>query len=482
MKSNNIQILASQVIKNLLVGQSTRWLLGIFIALTLFGLFSGYVSMRADQKAVNEFSHTVREQWEANPDKHPHRMAHYGYVVFRQKYPLSFFDSGMDSFVGNSIFLEAHKQNTANFSKASMSSGLLRFGEISAAMIMQLLLPLLIFFWGFNLIASERENGTLRLLLTQGVSWKELIVGKTLGLFSVGLLIFIPAVAIGLVLLVFTDLFPQNPDLLPRYILLIFSYLVYLFIVSLIAVLVSAHSKTGKASLITLIGLWLIFTLILPRVSQVAGQALYPSPSKIEFDAAVEEELVKGGDSHNPDDPHFIAQRDSVLRAHKVDSTHKLPFNYAGFRMREGEKVSTETFIRHQKKLVDIYISQQNVPRFIALVNPFMAIKNISMALSGTDYATFNDFQGQAEDYRYYLAQTMNELQMKYISNDIKYSADKRAVLERRYWVEFPHFEYQSLKLMSVLKNEWFSFLALAVWVAGLTLFISYTYTTLKAL
>ena len=43
-------------------------------------------------------------------------MAHYGSFALRQKHPLSTFDLGMENFVGNAVFLEAHKQNTVNFS------------------------------------------------------------------------------------------------------------------------------------------------------------------------------------------------------------------------------------------------------------------------------------------------------------------------------------------------------------------------------
>ena len=32
---------------------------------------------------VKEYRKETRENWEHRPDKHPHRMAHYGYLVFR---------------------------------------------------------------------------------------------------------------------------------------------------------------------------------------------------------------------------------------------------------------------------------------------------------------------------------------------------------------------------------------------------------------
>ncbi len=481
MRFKILTILSRQVWQSTLKNASTLVLIGIFNLLLLAALFSGYLNISQQQASVKEYSYEVRERWEKSPDKHPHRMAHYGYVVFRQKFPLSFFDFGMDSYLGNAVFLEAHRQNTVNFSEASLSNGLLRFGEISAAMILQMLLPLLLFFWGFNLIARERENGTLRILLTQGISWQELITGKALGLFYLSLLIFIPSIVIGLIFLTINEGVSQNSQAFARFFVLVAGYLVYFFIVSLLAVYISARSKNTKSALITLIGFWLVFTLILPKVSQVAGQTLFPSPSKVEFDTAVEAELIKQGDSHDPNDPHYKALKDSLLTTYRVDSTHKLPFNYGGFVMREGERLSAETYNRHQEKLINIYQKQQNTIRLTALINPFIAIKTLSMALAGTDFATYNDFQNQVEAYRYKQAQTMNELQIKLISNKVKTSADKSAAISSQYWKDFPDFDYRFLSFSQVFSNEIMAIVSLIIWFSSLFLLIKLTSHQLKA-
>ncbi|MFD2521077.1 ABC transporter permease [Emticicia soli] len=481
MRFTILKILSRQVLISTLKNKSTIVLIGIFNILIIAALFSGYSAFRQQQASVKDHSHEVRERWENNPDKHPHRMAHYGYVVFRQKFPLSFFDFGMDSYLGNAVFLEAHRQNTVNFSEASLSNGLLRFGEISAGMILQVLLPLLLFFWGFDLIARERENGTLRILLTQGISWPELIVGKALGLFYLSLSIFTPAIVIGFILLASNNSGLHNSQAFGQFSVLITSYLVYLSIISLLAVYVSAQSSSSKAALIKLIGCWLVFTLILPKISQVAGQSLFPSPSKIAFDTKVEEELISQGDSHNPNDPHYKALKDSLLRAYNVDSTHKLPFNYGGYVMREGERLSAEVYNRHQEKLVSIYQQQQNAVRLTALINPFLAIKNLSMALAGTDYNTYNDFQNQVEAYRYKQAQAMNELQIKLISNKIKSSSDKSSAVSSQYWKDFPDFDYHFLSFTQVFGKEIIAIISLIIWVVGLFFLIKTTSTHLKA-
>ncbi|MEM0991395.1 MAG: DUF3526 domain-containing protein [Bacteroidota bacterium] len=481
MRRSILQLLSKHTFQNLLKSNSTKWLIGLFNVLLLFALLAAYSSSLEQAHTLDHYSQEVRERWESNPDKHPHRMAHYGYVAFRQKYPLSFFDYGMDSYLGNAVFLEAHRQNTINFSEASLSSSLLRFGEISAALILQLLVPLLLFFWGFSLIAKEREQGTLQLLLAQGTSWSELIIGKTLGLFYLSLMLLLPSVVVALGLLFFHPLFTETPDVVLSFGTLAMGYLIYLFIMSLLAVWISATCQTSKTALIQLIGCWLFFTLMLPKLAQVTGQVFYPSPSKIEFDTAVEEELIEQGDSHDPNDPHFKGLKDSLLAVYQVSSTDELPFNFSGYVMREGERMSTETFRRHQLQLMERYQQQQNLIRWTALINPYIAIKNLSMAMSGTDFLAYRNFQDQTEAYRYDLAQTMNELQIKYVSNNTSSSADKKSRISQQHWKDFPDFQYQFLSFKSIFQHEILSLFSLLLWLAGLLCLANFSTQNLKA-
>ena len=136
--------------------------------------------------------------------------------------------------------------------------------------------------------------------------------------------------------------------------------------------------------------------------------------------------------------------------------------------MREGEKLSANTYKKHQESLTRAYIKQQDIIRLTAIINPYIAIKNISMALSGADYFAFADFQIQTESYRYSLAQRMNELQMKFISNKTKTSADKQSKISRKNWSEFPDFHHKFLSLSTVLYQELLSLTTLLLWLIGL--------------
>lgn len=474
--------LIAQLVVTTILKQKATWILfAVTVLLVSYSLVTGYQQYTEQQQIRMTYQQKARESWESNPDKHPHRMAHYGSFAFRTRHPLSFFDFGLESFTGNTVFLEAHKQNSVNFSEVGFSTGMLRLGEISIATVVQLLFPMIIFFLGFGLIASERENGTLSILLSQGARWQALLVGKSLGLFTVMLLFLLPVFISSGILLVTTSPYDEAALVTQRGFLLIGVYVCYLLILSFIAVFISAVSKTAKQSLLLLIGIWLVFMVLLPRGLQSLGNKLYPAPGKLAFEAAVEKELIQQGDSHNPDDIHYKKLKDSLLQTYRVDSVQQLPFNYSGFVMREGERISAMIYNQHQQRLWDIYRKQNSVTSWAAFVNPFIALKNLSMSLTGTDFESYTDFQQQAEAYRYQLAQRMNELQMKYISNKKPGPEDHPYVISREHWKELPDFHYRFPSFTAIARQQSIAWVSLICWLFFLAIGIKFLSNKLKA-
>lgn len=468
---NAVFTIAKRTFKDLCLRKETLWLIAILNILLLANALIQFKDLTDHNQNIAQLAKQVRAEWDNNPEKHPHRMAHYGYVVFRTKHPLSFFDKGLDNYLGNAVFLEAHKQNTVNFSDDSLSDTFQSFGGISAAMLLQLLLTLVVFLWGHNLISKERRSGTLKLLISQGVEWKSIILGKTLGLFGSSLTIQLPVMILSAYLLYAQDLSILDDALTTKYGIISIVYFFYFLVTALFTVLISALVRSSKLSLTILMGCWLAFVMVLPMVVKVMGEATLYIPSRVEFDIAFEQEMLENGDSHNPNDPHFKALKDSLLSHYSVNTTSELPINYGGFVMKEGEKISSEVYNKHKNKLVDKYLKQQNFVKAIAILSPYMAIKNISMAITGTDYREYIHFENQAEDYRYFLAQSLNDLHIKHIANDVKSSADKKAALSSSYWKDIKYFAYQFRGWPAIIQSEMVSIIALLMW--GLILFVS---------
>lgn len=464
MTTSTLQLIIRKTRRDLIKGKRNLLIAAMVLLFCLLSIGVGFSRYGETNARIGEYRKEVREHWEERPSKHPHRMAHYGYLVFRISHPLSIFDTGLDDYLGNVIFLEAHKQNTANLSEAGSSGILVRFGTFSSAFILQYLVPLMILFSGFGLIAREREEATLKILSTQGASGRAIVWGKILGLWQFSLLYLLPVLPVVSIAVLLTGTAGLT-DLLARLAVILSSYMFYYFFICTLTVTVSAWSRSSSSALVSLIGCWLVLLIFIPKTVQFVARNLYPAPSRIAFETALEQDILKAGDSHNPDDPHFKKIKDSLLSRYNVGTTGELPFNYSGFVMKEGEKISSEIYIRHRKELEQIYSRQQRFTELSGLLDPAIAIRNVSMLASGTDLFSYRRFQQQAERYRYRLAQKMNELQISNISNVKPEKGGPPAVVDKENWKRFPDFNYQFTPLGAALRQQWIPAAALACWM-----------------
>jgi len=158
------------------------------IGLIVFALLLIVTSILTASR-VSEIRHErvhQQEQAEQNfrdqPDRHPHRMVHYGHYAFRAPTPLAQFDPGVDAVTGQSIFLEGHRQNSAMFAEARGTARAGGFGSLTPALIYQLFLPLLLIAIGHAAIVREREAKTLAPLMAQGLNGPTLYLGKGLAI------------------------------------------------------------------------------------------------------------------------------------------------------------------------------------------------------------------------------------------------------------------------------------------------------------
>ncbi|OEK08329.1 ABC transporter permease [Flavivirga aquatica] len=464
MKNTIVVLLGRQFFKKTFFTKGLFVLLLLFLIVLTYVTINGWNAFEMHHDSVEHHQEESRDSWESNPDKHPHRMAHFGSFVFRIQHPLSIFDSGLESYTGNSIYLEAHKQNTANFSEAALSTGLVRFGDLNIALLLQLILPLIIFFIGYASITSEKENRTLKIIYLQGASMKHILLGKALGLFLVSTLFFVPAL-IALWGITIIENHNIHSEIIMRVFLITVSYVLFFMVLCFITVIISAKSENSNKSLLSLLGGWLLFFIIIPKTAQVVGNYLHPNLSKIEFREVIETEVAKQGDSHNPDDPYFNKIRDSILKVNNVTNVKDLPFNYSGFLMSKGEEQTAKIYANQHDKLIKTYENQNSITTSLVLFNPYLAIKNLSMGLSGTDFHTYTNFLSQTERYRYEQSQYMNNLQMKFISNKAKSSEGKVHVVDKSYWKAAPKFNYEFLAISEIMKHQVFSILALGIWL-----------------
>ena len=398
------------------------------------------ISRRAEERLAQQAEADAILQ--AQPDRHPHRMVHYGHYVYRTASPLAVIDSGIDSMVGTSIFLEGHRQNSATFAAARETGLLARFGSFSPAFVLQTLAPLLLIICGFASVSREKENKTLFQLIGQGVGSNCLLFGKSLALWTLALLTLAPLLVLGLAT-TGTDEFGFRQSLLG----MALGYLLYLSVWVLVIVSISALLRTSAQSLSLLLGLWVVSTVLMPRVASAYASAVIESPSRIETNLRIEEAMRVEGDSHDIEDEAFVDLRALTLAEYDVDTIEDLPFNYRGYVALRGEEADTEVLNQFAEERMERELEQKKASDRFSLLSPTIAMRAYSMALAGTALQDHHHFLKASEDYRYNMVQTFNRLQMEgmTLAEDLarneSYDAGQRTRVDSTHWQEMPVFE-----------------------------------------
>jgi ABC-2 type transport system permease protein len=411
--------------------------LALLLLLTLATAFTAWDQRSTAQAQRARHQAQVDHEFEAQPDRHPHRMVHYGHFVFRPLHPLAAFDAGIDAFTGHTLFLEGHRQNSANFGDVRQSSLLLRFGQLTPAFVLQLLAPLLLVFIAHGCVARERQAGTLRVLLSQGVDARTLVAGKLLALAGLALLTLLPALAA----LAWMALAMSAPTVLA--LSLAAGYGLWLLLWALAIVGVSALCRRGRDALLVLLAAWVVSVVLVPRLAPEVMASTLPLPTRLETDIAIARELAALGDSHRPDDPYFARFREQVLARYGVRRVEDLPVNYKGLVAMEGERLTSALFERHAEASFALQQAQLHGMDGFAVVSPVLALRRLSMAAAGTDLHSYMDFLAQGERHRYHLVQGLNQLQAQQLS----YAGDRSSRdnrIDRAHWQGLAVFRYQA--------------------------------------
>ncbi|MBU2891980.1 DUF3526 domain-containing protein [Colwellia sp. D2M02] len=431
-----------------LKNQSIWLLFALMQILLAISLWTSWQQYQHSQNIQSTSQALVEEQWNAQPDRHPHRVAHFGHFAFRPPSVLSYFDVGVNNWVGHSVFLEAHKQNSANFANDSHGSTLLRFSELSIANILLLIWPLLLIVMAFASISGERQSGTLKQLMSMGVKFRVLLVGKGLAYWLLSLSFLLPIFLITIIVALNTDL-AFTGEVMTRLGLLFISYALYCFFWVVVILLCSSLTQSPKVSLSVLITLWFTLTVLTPRALAEIAQHLYPQKNSNDMALAVKLDVRKVGDSHKPNDPHFNAFKAKILAEYGVTTVAELPVNYRGLVMQEGERITAEIYQRHNEKQLQQFAAQQRFISHFYWLNPYLAVRDLSMALSASDQRHFSDFEQQAEQHRYNRIQKLNDLHI----NEIELHNDRGQRVSANFWQQFPEFHYQQPPLAWSLQH-----------------------------
>ncbi|MBS9461944.1 DUF3526 domain-containing protein [Flagellimonas sp. 389] len=261
----------------------------------------------------------------------------------------------------------------------------LLFGSFDLAFVIVYLLPLLIIAFSFNILASERESGSLKLLASQPIDIRIWVLQK-LGLRFFWLVIAI-IITLSIVFIVFGFDFKTGFMSFVALLSIVIAYALFWFV---LAFATNIWIRSSAKNAITLIGFWILFVLLSPSLINQMSNTLYPIPSRtlmLNEMRSIKAEATKKQDEI----------LDNFLRDHPEYATNDST-QVRGFYQKY---MATQELIQDElKPLLSEFEAQiSNQHRLVnasSWLSPALIVQNTLNSIAGTSTEDYQDFKRQS--------------------------------------------------------------------------------------
>ncbi|WP_345990031.1 DUF2705 family protein [Chryseobacterium sp. Chry.R1] len=433
----------------------------LFILILLGVYMSNYVQLSTASIKNNHTKEKIDREWK-DQNRSNHSAAHWGTFLFKPTSYLALLESGTNMYSENYYRVEAHKRPQIHANRLPDLEAFMRKPDLNTAFFFQWLMPLFIIGLGFSSISSEREKGFLKLLSVQGASFGQLITGKWIALYAAVLMVTVPPFVVMILGLVFEN---ESVNHLVRAVCWLGLYAVYFFLVSGVVLLISSLSKSSWSSLMSNITLWILCVLLIPKFSSSAADGEYPLPSYQEFEHHIKTGFDKGlgnDGSYTTRSEIYLKQQ---LRRFNVNNMGQLPENIRfALDLVQAENYENKVYLFYSKQVEKKFEDQQRLMEYMGFINPFIAVRQLSMALAGTDVDHHIDFFNKAEHYRNNMMDRLNKRELELAISK------KDNVNNRDFYSSLPDFKYNYPAVGYVIRHHLRAILSIFFWIILLIL------------
>ncbi|KAB5490829.1 DUF3526 domain-containing protein [Flagellimonas hadalis] len=353
---------------------------------------------------------------------------YYPRVVAMDPQPMAFVSTGQADIFTHYVKPTATGDDFAlNFTEMTSPVQLL-FGSFDLAFVIVYLLPLLIIAFSYNVLSSEKESGSLRLLASQPISIRKWVFQKLiLRFFWLSVLVVTTLVLVILIV----GIQPLEWSKVFGLLGLALSYMLFWFS---LAFLVNLYVGSSAKNAVSLLGLWVVFVLLVPSVlNQLAG-TLYPMPSRTLMINEMRERKVEATKRQDE-------ILDNFLRDHPEyainDSTQTRSFyhNYMA-----SQKVVKEELAPIVNAYETQLKKQQSWSRQLQWTSPAIVVQESLNNLSGTSTADYENYRRQVIAF----SESWREHFMSFLYNNTLFKSEDHTNL--------PQFQYHALGQSGVPK------------------------------
>ncbi len=199
---------------------------------------------------------------------------------------LSVFGKGLSGQVGNRVGLRLGEKPLLATGKTAAGDNpfLASFVTVDFVDIAAIVFSLLALLFSYDAFTREKEDGTLKLQMSNSLSRSTALAGKLLGIFATVIPVLVFSFAMSAVLVLLSHDVAFSAADWGRIVLLFGLSLIYLAVFVFIGVLVSARSRSSVTSLVVCLFLWVLFVFILPVVAASFAESFVGTASRDTLD------------------------------------------------------------------------------------------------------------------------------------------------------------------------------------------------------
>ncbi len=311
-----------------------------------------------------------------------------GMTIFKPASKLMYFVKGLEESTGETAGIQA-------FIHPSLGAGIRDnplfavFKPVDFLYIVIYVLSITAFIFSYDSISGEKEGGTLKLMLVQGVSRGQVIIGKTLGAFISLSIPFILAFLTGLIFTQVSPMLRLEGEHWIRISIVFILCLLFILIFISVGILVSTLTHRSIIALFSLLFIWITVIVAYPNLSGIFVKKLSPVTEYAEIDGK-SEMIFQDGQKESMDrimkiarkiqgPPSFDSIMDEVVKQGDIDS----------------EKIRLLNEQYHQEILRQLKLLKK-----ISMISPSAALSFASMRLANTGYEYQQKFLEDAIMFR----------------------------------------------------------------------------------
>ncbi|MEM7354460.1 MAG: ABC transporter permease subunit [Acidobacteriota bacterium] len=374
--------------------------------------------------------------------------------------PLASLVPGITNDVGRQITVRGLGTLRASQSRYNEDPILAIFRFLDLEFIFQVVLSLFAILFAFDAVSGEKEQGTLRLALSNAVPRSTWILGKLCGTgLALTLPLLIPLLAGGLILLVMG--IPMAAGDWLRLAMVLLAGLLYVGAFLGLSILVSALTHRSATSFLVLLVLWILAVLVVPRSAVLLAARSVDVPT-------VDEGLSQLGRLRSQlwsEDQQAIGQylQDNMSEPDSPDAANRMVAGFNAFFQERSEARS------HQLEELEVRLAearrnrqavQEKLAFGLARLSPAAAFSIAATGLADTALALPRHYLDQAKAYREVFERFQKEksggrssggirIAVRVASADGETPEEEPAIDPR----ELPAFEYAPPSTASVVRD-----------------------------